>query len=851
MSEERMTKADLINEIKELRARIVELKRTKEAYQESEEKWHSLAENAPNMIMIVGRDGLIKFINRTPPGFSAEKSIGKNLYDYINPEYRSIARQAIEQVFQTGEPVSYENIAPGPYGRDSWYDTQVGAIKIGEQVVAATLFVNDITERKKAEEALREEKDRTQKYLEIAGVMLLVVNANEIIGLINRRGCEILGCSEDEIVGKNWFDNFIAEPIREEVRGVFRKLMAGKVEPVEYYENPVITKSGEERLIAWHNTILKDEHGNIIGSLSSAVDITECKKAEERLKTSEQKYKDLTEITTDWIWEVDKEGVYTYVSPKVKDLLGYEVSEVLGKTPFDLMPEQESKRIGKIFKEKAANREPFYKLENVNRHKDGHLVTLETNGIPIFDEKGQFKGYRGIDRDITERKKAEEELRQAQAKYRSLVEKVPAITYTAGLDEASTTMYVSPQIEQILGFSQAAFKDDPDIWRKQHHPEDCERVLAEVRRYHEKGESLDCEYRMLTKDGSTVWFRDHARIVKDDEGNPLSLHGVMLDITGRKKAEEKIRQLSSAVEQSIDGIAIGDLGPRLLYVNEAFARMHGYTPEEMIGMKVADLHNQEQMDEYKQGMNKIKTEGFYEGEIEHIKKDRTAFPTYMSVTLLKDNQGKPTGILAVARDITEIKRREQKFNIHREKMVQAEKLASLGVLSAAMAHELTQPLTAIRLSIQNSLVELEKMSCPKTVLLLLEDALSGVVRADSIIRGFRKVARRFPQKRVSKTNVAEVARGVARLFEDSARRAKVDLCLKGMDNLPPVRLNRRELEQLFYVLVENAIEAADKKKKQQLCIIGTRSDEHIELQFSDNCGGIRLELEGIIWLPKD
>ena len=136
----------------------------------------------------------------------------------------------------------------------------------------------------------------------------------------------------------------------------------------------------------------------------------ERKWAEEALRRSEQKFKDLTETTTDWMWEVDAQGVYTYASPKIKELLGYEVSEVLGKIPFDLMPNEEAEKIGKFFNEKVINKESFYGLENVNRHKEGHLVVVETSGIPIFDERGQLKGYRGIDRDITERKRAEEQI---------------------------------------------------------------------------------------------------------------------------------------------------------------------------------------------------------------------------------------------------------------------------------------------------------------------------------------------------------------------------------------------------------------------------------------------------------
>jgi PAS domain S-box-containing protein len=123
--------------------------------------------------------------------------------------------------------------------------------------------------------------------------------------------------------------------------------------------------------------------------------------------------------------------------------------------------------------------------------------------------------------------------------------------------------------------------------------------------------------------------------------------------------EEEMRKLSSAIEQSIDGIAIADLEPKLTYVNDAFAQMHGYSREEMIGMKVVDLHNEKQMDEYQRGMNQIKTQGSWEGEIGHIRKDGTPFATYMSVTLLKGDDGKPRGIATVATDITEHKPTEE------------------------------------------------------------------------------------------------------------------------------------------------------------------------------------------------
>ena len=138
-------------------------------------------------------------------------------------------------------------------------------------------------------------------------------------------------------------------------------------------------------------------------------EISERKRAEEALRESEQRFRSIAETTSDWVWEVDPNGFYTYSNPKVRDLLGREPAEVVGKKPFDFMPEDEKGRVSKLFMNFVEFRQPFSHLENVNLHKDGRRIMLETSGVPIFDERGNYSGHRGIDRDITERKRMEEE----------------------------------------------------------------------------------------------------------------------------------------------------------------------------------------------------------------------------------------------------------------------------------------------------------------------------------------------------------------------------------------------------------------------------------------------------------
>lgn len=170
-------------------------------------------------------------------------------------------------------------------------------------------IIRDISARKKAEIALSKahnelgkkveqrtnelkiEKDRAQNYLDIAGVIIVVLDANGNVSLINRKGAQILGYKEKEIEGKNWFNNFIPERERKEVKEGFSKIIAGDVEPLEYFENYIVTKNGEERLIAWHNSVIRDENNRIVNTLSSGNDITDQREAEIDLQKSSENIK--------------------------------------------------------------------------------------------------------------------------------------------------------------------------------------------------------------------------------------------------------------------------------------------------------------------------------------------------------------------------------------------------------------------------------------------------------------------------------------------------------------------------------------------------------------------------------
>ncbi|MET0087894.1 MAG: PAS domain S-box protein [Sedimenticola sp.] len=179
-------------------------------------------------------------------------------------------------------------------------------------------------------------------------------------------------------------------------------------------------------------------------------EIGERKQVEKELGKSEQRFRALVETSSDWIWEVDTQGRYVYVSPIVEKMLGYRPEEVLGKTPFDFMPEEEVQRIAQTFMAVVEAQQPFSALENVNRHKDGHLVTLETSGTPIIDAGGNFLGFRGVDRDISERKLLEQKEREAHDQLLTVFEAVDEPIYVSD-PESHELIYINHCFKKYWG----------------------------------------------------------------------------------------------------------------------------------------------------------------------------------------------------------------------------------------------------------------------------------------------------------------------------------------------------------------------------------------------------------------
>jgi PAS domain S-box-containing protein len=272
----------------------------------------------------------------------------------------------------------------------------------------------EVLEHQLAEEALQESELRFRRLFIASPDAIILLDSSDPSGYwpivdCNDIACQMNGYMREELIGKSVDilnisvgtpEEHVAYLDRVRREGVmrletFHRHRDGHIFPIEVSTSIVIFKG--------HELILGIDR-----------DITERKRVEEALRDSEARMKDIIYSMGDWVWEVDENGRYIYSSKKGGDLFGCAQEDIIGKTPFDFMPPEEAERIKPIFSEIASNKAPIIDLENWNIRKDGVRICLLTNGVPILDENGNFKGYRGVDKNITERKRAEETLRETR-----------------------------------------------------------------------------------------------------------------------------------------------------------------------------------------------------------------------------------------------------------------------------------------------------------------------------------------------------------------------------------------------------------------------------------------------------
>ncbi len=385
---------------------------SKNAYadlREAEERCRKIFESLNLGIWILDKDSLTTFVN--PPmatmlGYTEEEMLGRHLLSFMDERGVEICK-GHQRPGQEGVKKHEFELLRKDGGRIHALVGTSPVLDEADNYVGTIAGVLDISEHRMREEQLRDSEERLRIIFEYApdGYYLSDMKGNFLYG--NKAAERITGYSRDELIGRNFLKLGLLEA--SQIPKAAALLAMNRFHRPTGPDEFTLNRKDRTRVRVEIRTFPAKIKGRSV-VLGIARDMAKRNEALEALRASEQRFRSLVEASSDMIWEVNASGTYTYVSPKIKDLLGYLPSEVVGKTPFDLMPADEAMRVRAIFQKIVAEKRPFTALENVNLSKDGRLRVLETSGVPAFDVYGEFLGYRGIDRDITERKRMEEEV---------------------------------------------------------------------------------------------------------------------------------------------------------------------------------------------------------------------------------------------------------------------------------------------------------------------------------------------------------------------------------------------------------------------------------------------------------
>ena len=516
---------------------------------------------------------------------------------------------------------------------------------------------------------LRKSEARYRTVLDAAFDAIVTITPEGIIGWFNRGAERIFGYRAEEVIGQP-VTLLMPERYRELcVAGLDRYLRTGEARVVGSTTELVgLRKDGSEFPIEMS---LGETHEDGERLFTGVIrDITERKEVESVVKESEERFRSLVQNTSDIITIVDADGTIRYVSPAVERAMGYKPEEQVGTNVIGSVHPDDREQAANTFAEVLKRPGLHPSLEFRVPHKDGSWRFLEHVVNNLLDDP-TVGGVVITSRDVTERKEAERKLREAEQRYRALVEKVPAVVYIQEIGSPDSAIYMSPQIETLTGYSPEDCKD-PDLRWGMVHPDDREWLQAEDERTGKQGEVFTTEYRVVHRDGRTKWVRNQSVMVEDEVSGTHYWQGFMLDITERKTFEEALEQLNRRHERVLksagEGIFGLDLEGNATFVNPAAARMTGWEAEELVGRPQHEVLHHTKRDGSPYPRDECPIQAALEDGTTHSRndevfwrKDGTNFPVeYMSSPILQD--GEVVGAVVTFKDITERKALEAQLH---------------------------------------------------------------------------------------------------------------------------------------------------------------------------------------------
>jgi len=672
---------------------------------------------------------------------------------------------------------------------------------------AMTERLGRVIERIETRKALERSEEKYRDLYENAPNAYFSVGTDGLIRRCNERACEMLKYSKEELVGNPVFNLYADTPDgKEKAKGIFQRFKAG-----ESIRNEELQMQKKDREIIWISlsvTPVKDEQGNVVESRSVVVDITERREAEKQ-------YKLLAENITDVVWIMELDGFKrVYTSPSVERLRGFTPEEVAEAEPGSFVTPETMQNAYKVLEEELEkdkelgkadpNRTGAFEVEQMC--KDGSTVWTEVTAKFLRDEEGNPTHILGVGRDVTDRKKYEDELKEAEEKFRTLAETLPQAVFE--YDFEGNILYGNSKGFEMLGYE----RDDIDKFKLMDllDPSDYVRVGRAVQKMLDgRSDGAVREYLFKRKDGSTFPGKAYTTLISNAEGERLGVRGILADITEEKEAERVLRESEmryrDLFENANDLIQSVGSDMKFQYVNKAWKDTLGYTEEEAKELSLMDIIHPDSREHCMEAFKVVIDGGEVSGvQAQFVAKDGRAIDVEGNVSCHIE-KGIPVATRGIFRDITERKKAEkeiQRINVELEGFAHT------------VSHDLRGPLTVITLASHN-LREILKSPLTDETGLGIEELTeiidSNVDKSGVLIEDLLTLAESGQEPReVSDVDVREAVKRVLEERKETIEERGVEVNVD--DNLGHLRANSTQVYQLFSNLIDNAIKHNDSKE---------------------------------------
>ncbi|MCL4549008.1 MAG: PAS domain S-box protein [Bacteroidetes bacterium] len=503
----------------------------------------------------------------------------------------------------------------------------------------------EIAVRKQAEETLRKSEEHFRILFEQAsdGIFITDINGNYVD--VNSSGSRMSGYSREEILQMNIRDVDLSDPDLIPLR--IAELQKGNT---LLFETKLRKKDGSELHVEINAKLLP--YGKLQGVVR---DITERKLAEEALRESEDKFRNLVENISDVFYVSDQQGKFLYCSPNFFTISGYSPQDIYGNSFIRVIAPIDRRQVVDYYLEQTAKGSLDSMIEFRFLQKDGSIIWVEQNTRIVRDSNGEIVQFRSVARNITGRKATEEALKESEERFRSLYLNAIVGIYRTTPD--GKILMANPALVSMLGYTSFEELKKINLTQEgfnQSYPREL--FIEPIEKY---GEIREVESVWKRKDGKEIWVSESARAIRNSKGETLYYDGTIINITERKRVEKEITMLAHSLRSVNECVSITDMEDKILFVNESFLKTYGYNENELIGKNVAKVRSPNNPPELVKEILPATIRGGWQGELWNKRKDGSEFPIYLSTTIIYDKDNKPLGLIGVAKDITERKRTEE------------------------------------------------------------------------------------------------------------------------------------------------------------------------------------------------